>query len=507
MDLGQPVENNDAATKKYVDDSTQSVLIGAPGHLPRIQADGTGLEDSGAGVSDFEISGAVAAHLVALSHTFLADTIDLSGKANNYVLTWDAVHAKWIVAEAPGAVGGEANTASNVGTSGVGLFVTKAALDLQFANIAAGSSKVTVNAGPSGADTVEIDVDPTQINLNDLADVDPAGATGAFVLTWVEADAKWEPKVAPGASAQGATGPMGLTGPTGPAGATGPGVGTTGATGAEGATGATGPAGATGAGSTGATGATGLTGPAGATGAGATGATGATGLTGPAGTTGPTGPVGATGASASGASAAFWTDVPGTPTRVSNTQFTITDAANAGLYDLVLGPGTILRWLSAGGDFCVAKVITAAYGANVVTIDLVGSVLAASFTAMKYCLMLCPFEQILIPGSQSVANGVGKTWWYPGAFYPISCDGRVTTAGVTNATTWDINDDGTTLFGGTACSIATTEVVTVNTPAGAPATPVAAGSAITADCTAVSTTPPIDAYLYLYYMPLAWRYR
>jgi len=199
--------------------------------------------------------------------------------------------------------------------------------------------------------------------------------------------------------------------------------------------------------------------------------------------------------------------MPGSPTRVSNTQFTITDTGNANLYDLVFGPGTLIKWEASGGGFRVAKVTAASYSANAVTITIVGSALEAGFTTMKYCIMLCPFEQILIPGSQSVADGVGKTWWYSGAFYPISCDGRVGTAGTTNATTFDLNDDGTSVFGGTACSIASGETSTLNTAASDPTTPVAAGSAVTADCTAVSTTPPIDAYLYLYYMPLAWRYR
>jgi hypothetical protein len=59
--------------------------------------------------------------------------------------------------------GGEANTASNVGTAGVGLFKEKAGVDLRFKKVNAGSSKVTIT-DDTGND--EVDVDVVEANLN-----------------------------------------------------------------------------------------------------------------------------------------------------------------------------------------------------------------------------------------------------------------------------------------------------------------------------------------------------
>ncbi|MGK7346286.1 MAG: hypothetical protein ACNS63_10825 [Candidatus Nitrospinota bacterium M3_3B_026] len=66
-----------------------------------------------------------------------------------------------------GTSSGEANTASNIGTGGVGLFKQKAGEDLQFRNINAASAKVTV-ADDAVNNEVDIDVVETQINHNAL---------------------------------------------------------------------------------------------------------------------------------------------------------------------------------------------------------------------------------------------------------------------------------------------------------------------------------------------------
>ena len=59
---------------------------------------------------------------------------------------------------------GEANTASNVGAGGVGVFKQKSGVDLEFKNINAGSSKITVTDDTTN-DEVDIDVDETQLTI------------------------------------------------------------------------------------------------------------------------------------------------------------------------------------------------------------------------------------------------------------------------------------------------------------------------------------------------------
>jgi len=62
--------------------------------------------------------------------------------------------------------GGEANTASNVGVSGVGVFKQKTGTNLEFKNINSGSNKVTVT---NDAANSEIDVDVVVANLTGIA--------------------------------------------------------------------------------------------------------------------------------------------------------------------------------------------------------------------------------------------------------------------------------------------------------------------------------------------------
>ncbi|RLC37091.1 hypothetical protein DRH29_03005, partial [candidate division Kazan bacterium] len=65
---------------------------------------------------------------------------------------------------------GEANTASNVGVGGVGLFYNKDGVDLQFKNINARSSKVTIINDNDNRE-VDIDIDESQISHLNISDI------------------------------------------------------------------------------------------------------------------------------------------------------------------------------------------------------------------------------------------------------------------------------------------------------------------------------------------------
>lgn len=66
------------------------------------------------------------------------------------------------VGNLPGGGGGETNTASNVGTAGVGPFKQKNGVDLEFKNINAGSNKISIT---DDAVEDEIDVDVNEANI------------------------------------------------------------------------------------------------------------------------------------------------------------------------------------------------------------------------------------------------------------------------------------------------------------------------------------------------------
>lgn len=117
------------------------------------------------------IRNAITDGIIASSIETLDDIGDVAvtAVADGEVVTWSDSENKWINAAPPGASGGEANTASNVGTAGVGVFKGKSLLDLQFKKLNAGSSKITIT-DDTGND--EVDIDLGTVAAADISDFD-----------------------------------------------------------------------------------------------------------------------------------------------------------------------------------------------------------------------------------------------------------------------------------------------------------------------------------------------
>ncbi len=193
--------------------------------------------------------------------------------------------------------------------------------------------------------------------------------------------------------------------------------------------------------------------------------------------------------------ASYWTTVPGTPTRVSNTQFTITDTGNANSYDSLLSAGTVLKWTDTTTKQAV--VTSATYATNTVTINIMGDILTATATmnTMKYALTKARVISFSIPGTIATGTDLAGRFYCDRAYHIFGAYGYHTTAGTTNATTYDVNKNGTTVFT-TKISIASgaTSSGAYTADSG---TTTAQGDYISIDCDTVSTTAPVDAWITL----------
>ena len=112
-----------------------------------------------------------------IATTKLAQTGATTGQA----ILWDG--SAWNPGTVSTGSGGEANTASNVNTAGIGVFNGKVGVDLQFKGVAAASSKVSVS---NNTTTKTVDVDVVDSNLSiagsQLTGTIPAARFGATTI-------------------------------------------------------------------------------------------------------------------------------------------------------------------------------------------------------------------------------------------------------------------------------------------------------------------------------------
>ncbi len=197
----------------------------------------------------------------------------------------------------------------------------------------------------------------------------------------------------------------------------------------------------------------------------------------------------------------YWPTVPGTPVRVGNTSFTITDTANAGLYDQLISRTTVLKWTDTG-VIKLGMVVSATYAANSVTVTIIGDTLAASATmsTFKYALQKADVATIQFGGTVGVLNDMSYRLFAPCTVQVFGAFAYHGLAGTTNATTYNISKnviDGTATILAAALSIASAAVVSTDQTATS-GTTLVQNDYLTLNCVSVSTTPPVDVYVDIY---------
>jgi len=198
-------------------------------------------------------------------------------------------------------------------------------------------------------------------------------------------------------------------------------------------------------------------------------------------------------------SGALWTLMPGTPTRVGNTSFTVTGDVTA-----YVAKGMIVKWTESSAVKCAMVSIPSTYGAPNTTITIIGDTMASiDASSLKYCMLGAEnfYERFSVAGTLgATGTDIANAFYGHEPMRLLGADLQVGTAGTTNSTTIDININGTTAFT-TKPTLATTVAASPTPFTADNGKSIALNDRISIDIDAVQTTAAIDLYVKMYVLP------
>jgi len=202
----------------------------------------------------------------------------------------------------------------------------------------------------------------------------------------------------------------------------------------------------------------------------------------------------------------FWIPVAGTPTRASNTTFTVTgDYSSVTAYPF--GKGMVIKWTESNAVRTAMISIPPTYGAPNTTFTIIGDTMASiDANSLKYTLVEVTRMKFGYAGTiGATGSDVANSFYAEEPYRVLGADLQVGTAGTTNSTTVDINKAGTTMF--TTKPTLATAVATSPTPFTADnGTSLALADKVSIDVDAIQTTAAIDLYVTLYVFPTRYLY-
>jgi hypothetical protein len=186
-------------------------------------------------------------------------------------------------------------------------------------------------------------------------------------------------------------------------------------------------------------------------------------------------------------------------TRTDGDTFTIPDTGNAGNWDKKIDRLRVIKWTDTTTHVAIVK--SSSYAANVVTVEIAGDTLDSSFTTTSGYYTTIPVTKVTfaIAGTLATGTDLSRKFYSDCAYRVLLGKANHGTAGTTNATTYDINKNGTSVFT-TKLSVSSADTTGDDTSANND-TSLANEDYVTIDCDSVSTTAPVDAYIDLYLFP------